>query len=150
MTSFADAKWIINYFKPTGRCLEPCAGDNAFFDLMPEPKARLEIKDGLDFFDFHEPVDWIITNPPYSVFDAFLTHSFEVAENVVLFCSLAKLFKSQKTDRIVQSYGGIKEIVQMGGGSTHGFPVGFPVGCIHYKRGYSDNLVRLSRYPLLE
>ena len=33
-------------------------------------------------------------------------------------------------------YGGLKEIVYMGGGSKHGFGFGFPVGCLHYQRNY--------------
>jgi len=37
---------------------------------------------------------------------------------------------------MVIEYGGLKEIVYMGGGNNHGFAFGFPVGCLYYKRNY--------------
>jgi len=37
---------------------------------------------------------------------------------------------------MVIDYGGLKEIVYMGGGSKHGFAFGFPVGCLHYQKGF--------------
>ena len=42
-------------------------------------------------------------------------------------------------------YGGIKEIIHMGGGNQHGFPFGFSTGCIHYQRDYKDNNIKLTR-----
>jgi hypothetical protein len=150
-TNPITAQWVVDYYKPTGLCLEPCAGMNAFYNALPEPKVRLEIADGLDFFDYKTKVDWIITNPPYSIFDEFLTHAFEIADNVVFFCPLQKVFKSQKIDKEIQKFGGIKEIVMMGTGGQHGFPVGFPVGCIHYQRGYDSEVVKITRqYDVLK
>ena len=83
MTNPDTASWIVNYFNPNGICLDPCAGNNAFYNAMPSPKIRLEISEGLDFFKFTEEVDWIITNPPFSIYDDFLLHSFKIAKNVV-------------------------------------------------------------------
>ena len=42
-----------------------------------------EIKNGRDFFDYDQRVDWIITNPPFSQMREFLKHSYEIASNVV-------------------------------------------------------------------
>jgi hypothetical protein len=42
-----------------------------------------EIKRGRDFFAWTEPVDWIVTNPPWSQFRAFLQHAMTLAEKVV-------------------------------------------------------------------
>lgn len=81
-------------------------------------------------------MDWIITNPPYSIYDHFLKHAFEVADNVVFFVPIAKAFKSNKVQRMVIEYGGLKELVYMGGGQKHGFAFGFPVGCLHYQRSF--------------
>lgn len=144
MTKPETAKWIINHFQPSGICLDPCAGNNAFFDAMLEPKIRLEISEGTDFFEFNKNVDWIITNPPFSIYDNFLLHAFKISKNVVWFVPLNKAFKSQKIDKAIQNYGGLKEIVLMGGGSKHGFPFGFPVGCLHYQKFYVGD-IKLTR-----
>jgi len=137
MTPISTAKQIIDHFKPTGSILEPCRGTGMFYDNFPnEDKDWCEISEGKDFFDYDRKVDWIITNPPFSIFDNFLIKSFEVADNVVFFCPLNKVFKSMKIDRAIRDYGGIKEVIHMGGGGRHNFPFGFPVGCIYYQRGY--------------
>ncbi len=133
------AKKIIEYFNPAGVCLEPCKGSGAFYDLMPEPKEWCEITEGRDFLEYTGYVDWIITNPPYSIYDVFLTKCFEVADNVVLFVPVAKAFKSMKVENLVRRYGGLKELVFMGGGGKYGFGFGFPVGCLYYKKDYKGD-----------
>lgn len=140
MTNCKLAKIILDYFSPTGKILEPARGDGAFYDQMIGNKDWCEIDDGRDFFDWNEKVDWIITNPPYSIFDNFLLHCFEVADNIVLLCPLTKVFKSRKIDDEIVKYGGIKEVVMLGGGGRVGFPFGFPCGCIHYQRGYKGDI----------
>lgn len=137
-TKRETTRWIVKYFKPRGVVLDPAAGMDAFYDEFPNTeKYRCEIEDGLDFFDWTKKVDWIITNPPYSIYDDFLEHAFSIADNVVLFVPLAKAFKSNKVQKMVIEYGGLKEIIYMGGGGQHGFAFGFPVGCLYYKRGYA-------------
>lgn len=137
ITNNETAQWIINYFNPQGSILDPSAGNGVFFQkFLNEEKYRCEIKDGSDFLFWNKQVDWIITNPPYSIYDDFLKHSFEIADNIVFFVPIAKAFKSNKVQRMVMQYGGLKEIIYMGTGSKHGFAFGFPVGCLYYKRGY--------------
>ena len=132
-----SARWILNYFNPIGIVLDPSAGANVFFDRFKNQiKYRCEIKDGTDFLKWQKHVDWIITNPPYSIYDLFLRHAFEIADNVVFFVPIAKAFKSNKVQEIVERYGGLKEIVYMGSGARHGFGFGFPVGCLYYKKDY--------------
>jgi len=139
-TKHSTAKWIVDYYNPNGSILEPSAGENAFYDLFDnEEKYRCEITDGSDFLDWDKQVDWIITNPPYSIYDLFLEHAFTIADNVIFFVPIAKAFKSNKVQKMVMEYGGLKEIVYMGGGSKHGFAFGFPVGCLYYKRGYTGD-----------
>ena len=135
-TNFETARWILNHYQPDGVVLEPCRGSGNFYYQLPGRKQWCEIKEGKDFFDWSKPVDWIITNPPYSIYDHFLHHAFEVADNVVFFAPIAKAFKSNKVQSMVLEYGGLREIVYMGSGARHGFAFGFPVGCLHYKRGY--------------
>jgi len=132
------SKAIINHYKPVGYCLDPCKGDGSFYEQMPSPKDWCEIEKGRDFFDYSgNKVDWIITNPPFSIYNAFLKKCFEVSDNVVLLVPIAKAFKSLSTERIVQEYGGLKEIWLIGSGTTCGFAFGFPTGCLYYRRFYN-------------
>tara|TARA_R110000822_G_C15095417_1_gene471229 strand:+ start:212 stop:712 length:501 start_codon:yes stop_codon:yes gene_type:complete len=145
-TQESSAKEIVEYFKPTGLVLEPCMGAGVFYNLFDEPKEWCEIDKGRDFFEWTQPVDWIITNPPYSIYDLFLEHCLEVADNVVLFVPLIKVFKSVKIDKMISKYGGLKEIVHMGSGGKHGFPFGFPTGCVYYQRGYKGPITYTTKY----
>jgi hypothetical protein len=146
-TNEETARWVIDYFKPNGKVLDAAAGKDAFFKHINTPyKFRCEILDGIDFFHWSEKVDWVITNPPYSIYDNFLEHAFKVADNVVFFVPIAKAFKSNKIQMLVDKYGGLKEIVYMGGGSRHGFAFGFPVGCLHYQRGYKGECKITNKY----
>ena len=75
MTPYHTAKWIVEHFEPQGKMLEPCRGEGAFYTAMQEYNDDVdwcEISEGKDFFDYNGKVDWIITNPPYSIFDDFL------------------------------------------------------------------------------
>ncbi len=138
-TNEKTAKWIVDYFNPQGSILEPAAGKDVFYDLFSGEKYRCEIADGIDFLDWNKKVDWIITNPPFSIYDVFLQKAFSIADNVLFFVPIAKAFKSNKVQQMVIEYGGLKEIVYMGGGSKHGFAFGFPVGCLHYQRNYKGD-----------
>ena len=141
------ARQMIAFYdlKDDDRILDPCAGDGAFFDQYPSHilgKSRMEITEGLDFFDWNvslDPhIDWIITNPPYSIFPQFLEKCFEVADNVALLIPLAKLVSSLKRINMVMDYGGIVSM-RIIGASKCGFPFGFPAAAIHMKRGYDGN-----------
>lgn len=141
------AKIIIDHFKPKGVCLDPSSGkNNVFFNNLPEPKFRCEIQDGIDFFEFKEKVNWIITNPPYSLYDKFLFHSFTISDNIVFLVPLTKAFKSIKIDKEITKFGGLKEVFHMGTGSRLGFPFGFPVGCLHYQKEYKGNIILTKAY----
>jgi len=130
------AEDMIDFFNPSGDCLDPCMGGGVFYDLLPEPRWWCEIAHGLDFFDWTIRVDWIISNPPYSIFDQFLTHSLKIADNIVYLIPVNKLLSSLTKLRRVYEYGGIKHIRYYGAGRTIGFPFGFPVGAVYLKRGY--------------
>ena len=126
--------------------LDPCRGTGAFYDQFPDftlygvhyNKEWCEITEGRDFFDWPYKVDWIITNPPYSIFPQFLEKCFEVADNVALLIPLAKLVSSLKRINMVMDYGGIVSM-RIIGASKCGFPFGFPAAAIHMKRGYDGN-----------
>ena len=134
-TPDAVAKMIVDEFKPTGRILEPCKGGGAFMRYLPEGSEWCEIREGRDFFEFKEPVDWIVSNPPYSNWERWLAHSFEIATNIVYLVPIAKVFKSMGTVRSIYEYGGIVKALFMPAGKA-GFPFGFPCGAFHFQRGY--------------
>ena len=140
-TPIKIAKSIVEHYRPKGSILEPCMGNGNIYNLLPEQKDWCEIKDGRDFFNWNKCVDWIITNPPYSIYDLFLEHCFKIANNVVLLVPIAKAFKSMKVKRLVDAYGGLKEIWVIGNGNSCGFAFGFPVGCLYYKKNYRKNSI---------
>lgn len=140
MTPLPIAKLIIEHFNPSGLKLDNAKGNGAFYNQMQEPKDWCEIAEGRDFFDYNGKVDWIITNPPFSIFDNFLLKSLEISDNVVFLTTLNKVFKNKKIDDAITRYGGIKEILILGGGGVAGFPFGFPIGAIHYKKNWKGDI----------
>ena len=133
------AKLIVDRFKPTGRILEPCRGHGAFTDLMPGCE-WCEIEQGRDFFGWTEPVDWIVTNPPYSKFRDFFRHAITVAENIVVLIPVAKHFTSWPIIRMARDHGGLRHMRYMGAGQDMGFPFGFPVAAHWYCRGWDGDI----------
>ena len=138
------AKQMIDFYQIPLRAtiLDPCRGGGAFYNQYPSRagvrKDWCEITEGRDFFDWPYKVDWIITNPPYSIFPQFLEKCFEVADNVALLIPLAKLVSSLKRINMVMDYGGIVSM-RIIGASKCGFPFGFPAAAIHMQRGYNGN-----------
>ena len=136
------AEKICSMFPIKGEVLEPCKGEGVFLKYLPKNTNWCEIAEGRNFYEYgdgeHTPkvkIDWIVTNPPYSDFDRFLDHSFELADNVVLLVPVAKIMKSMGTLNKVFAYGGIVSCHFLGGGQA-GFPFGFPIGIYHFKRNY--------------
>lgn len=133
------AEKIVKMFQPTGRILEPCKGKGAFMKYLPNGTEWCEITEGRDFFDYKEKVDWLVTNPPYSIFNKFLEHSFEIADNVVFLTPVAKVLKSWGTIMKIKQYGGIKKIWFVPANRC-GFPFGFPCGAFHFQRNYKGSM----------
>jgi hypothetical protein len=79
------AKAVIDHYPLSGIVLDSCRGDGAFFDQFPDhlDVRWCEITKGRNFLNWQVPVDWIVTNPPWSKFRTFLNHGMNVAENVV-------------------------------------------------------------------
>lgn len=135
MTSTATAHEIVKHFKPSGRILDPCRGGGAFWKQMPGAD-WCEINEGRNFLDWHEPVDWIVSNPPYSTYDAIMAHAQTVAENIVWLMPVAKAMNSAARLDALKDWGWMKEIRIYGPGNRVGFPVGFVCGAIHFQKGW--------------
>ena len=56
--------------------LDPCRGDGAIYNNLPDycQKNWAEILDGRDFFDYDNPVDIIVCNPPVFIDTNWLIH----------------------------------------------------------------------------
>lgn len=132
------AKQICNMFPIEGKVLEPCKGEGAFLKYLPANTEWCEITEGRNFYDYNKKVDWIVTNPPYSCFNNFLEHSFELADNIVFLVPVAKMFKSYNTLYSIFEYGGFVEIHTLPA-SFAGFPFGFPCGVYYIKRNYKGH-----------
>lgn len=131
---------MIRHFKPCGRILDPCKGDGAFLRHMPDAE-YCELQEGRDFFNWAEHVDWIISNPPYSVYSEWIRHSFEVANDIVYLIPINKAFNSSSMLKATYEWGGIREIVHVGPGSALKIPIGFAIGAVHYQRDYQGGIV---------
>ena len=127
---------IINWLNPNGICLDPCKGNGAFFNNLPSGAEYCEIIEGKDFFDYNKKVNWIIGNPPYSIFETFLQKSFLLSDNVAFLVPTNKIFQRQIIMDRINNYGGIKGVLIYGSGQLLDFPFGFSVGLFHFKKDY--------------
>lgn len=130
---------VIQRFDPKGTVLDPCRGEGAFFNRIKGCK-WCEVRQGKDFFEWDEQVDWIISNPPYSIFSTFLRHSFKVSENIVYLIPVNKIFNSFKMMREVWDWGGVPVCYVIGGGASLGFPIGFTIGAVHFRKGFKGGM----------
>lgn len=135
---------IVEHFKGQikGGVLEPCAGQGAFVRALQRTGYRpleLELDRGSDFFAFHEQVDWIITNPPWSKIREFACHAYEVAHDIVVLISLNHLFvlKARYRDMLEAGFW-IKEIVLVD--TPASWPQsGFQLAAVHLQKGWTGD-----------
>ncbi len=138
-TPIKVAKLIVKHFKPSGKILEPCKGEGNFLKVLPKGTMWCEIKEGKDFFNFNDNVDWIITNPPYSIIRKFMKHSMEISKDIVFLTTINHLWLKARLRDINEMGFGIKEILLLETPKT--FPQsGFQIGCFHLKKGYKGDI----------
>lgn len=128
---------MVRWFRPTGKILEPCRGDDAIYKYLPGAE-WCEIKRGRDFYKWTVKVRWIIGNPPYSKnqFPEWMQHSFEIADNVVYIMPIRKFFSSNRVMELSRNYGGLKHVRIYGPGGNLGWNFGHPCGALHWVRDY--------------
>lgn len=140
MTPVNIAKYIINWLplKENQSILDCCKGEGAFFDNFPSHTLNYwcEIDKEKDFFEENRHFDWIISNPPYSIFDAFIQHAFELSENVCFLCPLSKIVSSMGRIKIYKTFGGVPKMLIIPACKC-GFPFGFPAVAIWFKKNYN-------------
>lgn len=132
---------IVSHFDPRGVVLDPCRGKGAFHDLLPEGSPWCEITEGVDFFDWSTPVDWVIGNPPYSLTRPWFRHSYSIAEHLVYLVPCRNVFSAAGFLTEIHEFGGFREIRLYGTGGKLGFPMGNAVAAFHVQRGWSGPCV---------
>ena len=98
-----------------------------------------EVKRGRDFFDWDQPVDWIITNPPWSQIRDFLCHAMELSNHVVFLFTINHLWTKARLRDIHNADYGIREIVLVD--MPKAFPQsGFQLGAVHLQYGWKGKI----------
>lgn len=130
------ARDMVDFFPITGRVLDPCRGDGAFYDLLPGAD-YCEIEEGIDFYGCSTKYEWIVGNPPYADFSSWLRHSFSLARNILYLIPANKLFNSHSMIADLSNYGGVVHLRHYGGGSKLGFSIGFAICAAWLQRDYA-------------
>lgn len=141
MTPLLLARAIVKALGPTGMILEPFAGDGSFVKaLRPYGRVRwCEIDRGRDFFAWKKPVDWIVSNPPWSQFRTALDHALTLADHVVFLVTVNHWW-TQARVRIVRDAGfGYRHLLLIDTPDTFR-ATGFAIGAMHLERGYDGPL----------
>lgn len=131
MTPLILVEKIVKHYQPEGRILEPCKGTGNFLKFMNAD--WYEIDEGKDFMEATGHWDWIITNPPYSEYRAFLNKSMEVADNIVFLQLINAIFYKARLKDMYEHNFGIKEILLLD--TPKEFPqFGLQLGCVYFKK----------------
>lgn len=146
------AKAIVEHFNPGlfDCILEPCAGPigkQAFVDALASYDVTwLELDEGLDFFSHKSSgrYDWVITNPPWSKFRAFLKKSMECSTNVVFLCLVNAFFMKARRQDMADENFGIKEILFVPTPPKPWPQTGFALGAVHIQRGAKEDSIKFS------
>lgn len=143
MTPIALAEKLVKHFNPQGKGLEPCCGCGNILRFL-ENADWCEITKGKDFFDYNKKVDYIFTNPPWSMIRKFLQHSMELANNIYFLFTINHLWTKARLRDIEKAGFGIVEICIFD--TPKEFPQsGFQVGMVHLQRGYKEGLIKFTK-----
>lgn len=129
------AKDMVGYFKPTGKVLDPCRGQNRVFHSILNCD-WCEITEGVDFFKCEDNYDWIIGNPPYSIFNKWVKHSYTIGDNIVYLVPTFKAMNALSLMRLYYDKGHIKHIRLYDTGNDIPWARSRPICAIHFKVGY--------------
>ena len=149
MTPPELAAVVIGHFagRMSGTVLDPARGQGAFHDRFPACLDRhwCEITEGRDFLDWHEPVDWVMSNPPWSRLRDFSRHAMRIAPNIVWLAPLTNLTTKARLRDLDEAGFGIAELVLID--TPKGWPQsGFQLVAAWLRKGHSGgwSVVRLA------
>ena len=139
MTPIILAEKLVNHFNAKGKGLEPCCGTGNILKFLDNAD-WCEISKGKNFFDYNKKVDYIFTNPPWSMIRKFLQHSMELANDIYFLCTINHLWTKARLRDIKEHGFGIKEICIFD--TPKEFPQsGFQCGMIHLQKNYKGYIV---------
>lgn len=121
------ARDMVEFFKPSGRILEPSSGDGAILKYLPGAD-WCEIEKGRDFYAVTEQYDWIVGNPPYTTITSWLLHSYTIAADIIYLMPMNAIWNSLNRLKSIKEYGGLVHTRAYGNGTLFGKNYGFPVG----------------------
>ena len=136
------AKRVIDSLPIKGKVLDPCRGLGAFYNQLPGDKYYCELSEGLNFFDWKDKVDWVVTNPPWSIYRKFTQHAYEIADNVCFLVTINHDLGLRARLRDMDEAGfGIRQIFTIdtpkeNPGTKEWPQMGFQLGWVWKQRGY--------------
>jgi len=142
------AKRIIDHFSPQFQpgdtFLEPCKGDGAFYDQLPEPKDWCEIDLGRDFLTYDGYADWILTNFPWSgkVLRPLVRKAALISNNLIHLIRIHNILGTFARQRDYMNEGHrLKEIIVVPwkGAFINKAPEGFCLGVFHTQKNYTGD-----------
>jgi hypothetical protein len=126
---------MIAFFNPHGSILDPCRGENkVFYNLLNCDWA--EITEGRDFFKIKTQYDYIIGNPPYSIFNHWIKHSYAIAKNIIYLLPTFKVYNALSLMRLFYAKGHIKHIRMYDTGNKISWARSRPICAVHFEVGY--------------
>lgn len=137
------AEKLVKHFNPQGKGLEPCCASGNILRFLNDAE-WCEITKGRDFFDYHDKVDYIFTNPPWSKIRPFLIHSLELANDVYFLFTINHLWTKARLRDIKNYNFGIVEICIFDTPKEF-VSTGFQLGMVHLQKNYTGaiNLTKL-------
>ena len=129
------AKDMIDFFNPSGKILDPCRGENKmFWNLLKCDWC--EINENIDFFENNNHYNYIIGNPPYSIFNQWLHHSYDIADNIIYLLPTFKVYNPLSLMRLYRDKGHIKHIRFYDTGTNIEWSRSRPICAVWFKVDY--------------
>lgn len=95
-----------------------------------------EITKGRNFFEYKNKVDWIVTNPPFSVLTNFLIRSMKLSDNIVFLINFAAMFTTKRVRELKYHNFGIVEVLYVKQPETF-VQCGRQLAAVYLKKDYT-------------
>ena len=143
------ARIIVHFAgRMSGHVLDPARGAGVFYDQFPDHVVRswCELALGRDFLAWSDPVDWIMTNPPWSKIRSFTRHAMTISEHIVWLVPIVNITTKARLRDLAEHGYGIAELVLLD--TPRDWPQsGFQLVAAHLRRGYTGDW-RVSRLEI--
>jgi hypothetical protein len=139
MTPIHLARALTDALQPSGRILEPCAGNGAFVREL-ERYGQVDVcSQEFPFEWWTKDVDWVITNPPWSQFRTFLDKAMQVSGHVAFLATVNHWWTKRRVSDVRAAGFGYHTLWLCNWPPE--FPAsGFQLGMMHIARNYDGPL----------